>query len=200
MGPTEICNMALARIGARRINDYADSSDTKLEAVQCRLFYPNVARELIRSHLWRFAKHRVQLSQSTVTPAFQWSYQYELPNDFLRRIDVWDGADIRDGHTFTSYELEGKYLLTDEETVYLRYVRWVEDVTKWDALFVAMVVLKLAGNLAMPLTQNEKVKLAIDNEWKSAMPKVRAMDREEGRQIGRDALRTWVDARFSDTA
>ena len=75
--------MSLARLGAKRINDYEDASDTKVEAVYCRLFYEATAKALTRSHWWRFAKNRVQLSPDTTDPAFQWTYAYLLPNDFL---------------------------------------------------------------------------------------------------------------------
>lgn len=207
MGPTEVCNMALARIGARRINDYGDPSDNKLEALYCRLFYEQTAKALMRSHWWRFAKHRVQLSQDTNTPDFQWDYAYHLPNDFLRLIIVYDGSDLPGGRTYTSYELEGKRLLIDESTVYLKYIRWVSDVPSWDALFVEVMVLKLAQKLVIPLSQDvAKLKQDIDNELygrggrPGLMSKVRAMDRQEAEQIGRTELRTFQDAPVSDSA
>lgn len=196
---TSICNMALTRIGAKRINDYDDASDTKPEAIQCRLHFEQTAKALIRSHWWRFAKHRVQLSQDTADPAFQWTYAYLLPNDFLRAILVYDGSDLPSGRTYVSYELEGQRLLIDESAVYLKYIRWVSDVTKWDPMFNEVMILKLALKLVIPLSQDvSKLKQDLGNDLVPLMRKVRAMDRQEQEQIGRDELRTWQDARFSD--
>lgn len=200
MGPTEVANQALARLGAKRINDYGDSSDTKLEAVYCRLFYEQTAKALIRSHWWRFAKARVQLSQDTNTPAFQWTYAYLLPNDFLRAVIVYDGSDEPDGRTTYTYELEGDKLLCDESSVYLKYIRWVPDVPSWDALFVEVMVLSLAKKLVIPLSQDSKIKADIDRDLIPLMGKVRAMDRQEQERIGRADLRVWKDARWSDIA
>lgn len=195
---TSICNMALARIGAKRINDYGDASDTKLEAVYCRLFYDHTAKALMRSHLWRGSKSRVQLSQNTTDPAFKWSYSYALPNDFLRLIRVYDGSDLPGGATYTSYELEGKNLLTDEATCYIEYIKWVSSEGEWDSLFIEVLVLQLARKLIIPLSLDVKLKQDIDKDLAPLMRQVRALDRQEGEHIGRDELLTWRDARYSD--
>lgn len=197
-GSTEVCNMALARLGAKRINDYEDASDTKPEALYCRMYYEQTAKALMRSHLWRFAKARVQLSQDTETPVFQWAYQYALPNDFLRHIKIYDGSDLIAGKTYVSYELEGDKLLIDESTVYMQYIRWVEDVPSWDPLFVEVMVLALAKKLVIPLSQNIKFKEDIDEDLIPLMMKVRAMDRQESEHIGRAERLAWREARWSD--
>lgn len=199
MGPTEVSNMSLARIGAKRINDYADSSDTKLEAVYCRLFYEQTAKSLMRAHWWRFAKARVQLSQETTAPDFQWTYAYTLPNDFLRSVLVYDGSRLTTGETEYDYELEGSQLLTDESTVYLKYIRWVSDEPSWDPLFTECMALHLARKLVIPLSQDLKLKKDIDIDLVPLMRQVRAIDRQEQYHIGRISLKTWQDARYSDT-
>ena len=197
---TDICNMALLRVGAKRINDYNDSTDTKPEAVYCRLFYEPTAKALMRSHFWTFARGRVQLSQDTVDPDFEYEYQYHLPNDCLRKIIVYDGSTAPDGRCFSSYTIEGDKLLTDEATCYLQYVKWVSDVGSWDALFVQVMVLELAKRLVIPLSLDLKLKEDIDKELTPLMRYVRAMDREESENIGVDELRRWQDGRYSDVA
>jgi hypothetical protein len=195
---TSISNMSLARFGAKRIEDFTDNTDTDKPAIYCRLFYEQTAKSLMRSHLWRFARWRVQLSQDTNTPDFQWSYAYHLPADFLRHILVYDGSDLKEGKTYTSYELEGSRLLINESEVYIKYIRWIESPASWDPLFIDLMVLKLAQNLVIPLTQDVKLKADIDKDLERLMPKVRALDRQEAEHIGRDELKTWEDSRFSD--
>lgn len=190
--------MALARIGAKRINSYDDASDTKLEAVYCRLFYVQTAKALMRMHSWRFAMKQQQLSQDTTSPGFQWAYSYELPNDFLRAVLVYDGSDLRGGRTYYSWELMGTKLYTDESTVYLKYIGWVESESEWDTLFTELLVLVLARKLVIPLSQNIKLKADIDQEIVPLMRQVRAMDRNEQERIGRAELKTWADAKHSD--
>ena len=82
--PTSICNQSLGKLGAKRINDLSDTTDTKPEAIQCRLHYEPTRDALLRSHWWRFARDRAVLSQDTNDPAFEWDNQFILPNDFLR--------------------------------------------------------------------------------------------------------------------
>jgi len=200
VGPTELCNQALARLGGHRINSYEDAGDTKVEAVYCRLFYEQTIRALQRSHLWRFAKARVQLSQDTTDPEFQWTYAYHLPADFLRLIGVYSGSDLLDGRTYYSYELEGVRLMTDESTVYLKYIKWVPEVPSWDALFTDLAILTLARKLVIPLSQDLKLKQDVDKDFVLLERRVRAMDRNEMSHMGREDLKTWQDARWNDKA
>lgn len=197
---TSVCNMALARVGGKRINDYADTSDTKLEAIYCRLFFDQTLRALLKDHYWPFAKGRVQLSENTVAPAFQYSHQYYLPNDFLRLVLFYNGSDRPDGRTYYTYEIEGSQLLTNEEAVYLRYIKLVTDVGAWDTLFTECMVLILASKLSMPIAQKLEIKADIDKDLMVLKRQVRAMDRQEEQVIGRAALLTWQSARYVDTA
>jgi hypothetical protein len=189
--------MSLARIGAKRIADYDDTSEPNPETVYCRIFYEKTRDALLRSHLWRFAKARAALVCAGA-PVFQWDYKYPLPADFLRLISVYDDSDTVDGKPLDSYELEGNMLLIDSATCNLRYIRKVANPDDWDALFMEVYVLSLAKKLVMPLAQDLKLKFDTDRELAILMPKVRAMDRDEGRKIGRYALKLWRDARHTN--
>lgn len=197
---TSLCNQALARFGAKRINDFDDATDTKPEAIYCRLFFDQTAKALMKDHYWPFAKGRVQLSQDTTSPAFQYTYAFHLPNDFLRLIVVYNGSDLPSGKTYYTYEIQGKRLLTDESAIYLRYVKWVTDVGAWDPLFNECFILLLAQKLTMPLSQDIKLKQDIDKDLQFLMRKVRAMDRQEEQVIGRTDLRALTEARWTDIA
>jgi len=201
---TSVCNQALARMGSKRINDFDDDSDTKPEAIYCRLFFDQTRRALLKDHYWPFAKARVKLSRDTEWDVdtdndFGYTYAYHLPNDFLRLILFYNGSDYPDGHTHYSYELEGKRLLSGETAVFLKYIKNVIDVGSWDPLFLEVMVLLLASKLSMPLSQELKIKEDIDKDLTFLLRKVRAMDRQEEQVIGRAALRTWQDARYHDT-
>lgn len=196
--PTSICNMALGRMGANRINNIDDSSESTLEAIQCRLHYSQTRRALLRTHRWRFAKARAQLSEDTVTPDFEWAHQFHLPNDFLAMRSIYEDNATPSRSTLYSYDLEGKMLLTNETTMKIRYTKDVVDVTEFDPLFVEVFILTLALKLSVPLSQDEAMRADIREELKPFMSSVRAMDREEGDTRGRADKRTWVDARLTN--
>jgi len=190
--------MALSRFGAERINDYNDNTETKVSAIHCRLHFVQTAKSLMRSHFWRFAKHRVALSRDTATPDFQWSYQFALPSDFLRAITVYTGDSTIDGRPTNSYELEGQKLLIDDSTCNLRYIRWIEDTAKWDPLFNEVFILQLAHKLVIPLGKDATLKEDITRDLMPLMSKVRALDRNESKYIGREDKKPWRDGRYSD--
>ena len=88
---TLICNLALARLGAKRINTI-EETDASVQAVQCRTHYEHTRDALLRSHLWRFAIKRAELSEDTeedfgrLFPRYGWRARIE------RLIDVADAA------------------------------------------------------------------------------------------------------------
>lgn len=83
---TELCNLALGRIGANRLADY-DADDT-VQAIQCRLHYPNLRDALLRSHDWGFAKTTLELVNDWVTDTTYTTDQYVWTNSLLYKCAV----------------------------------------------------------------------------------------------------------------
>ena len=201
---TEVNNMALGRIGAKRISDYDDTEEANLQSVQARLHYPQTRDALLRSHWWRFARTRQQLSANATAPDFEYSYAYDLPNDFLREwLPPWEDSSEVQGRTRYSYSLEGKQLLSDESVMRLRYVRRVEDVAEFDPLFTEVLVLQLAIKFVMPITKDKTLWQLIHAElWgglgvAGLMSRVRLMDKQETRTVGLNDIGTWNDERLA---
>lgn len=196
LNETKICNMSLGKIGTKRINDFTDATETKPEAIQCRLHYEATRDSLLRSHWWRFASDRKTLSQDTTDPDFEWEHQFILPVDFLAMKSIYEGR--FSDENLRSYALEGQRLLTNESTMEIRYIKKVTDVTKFDPLFVEVLVLQLALKLVGPLAGgNPKLQDVLQRELFVLMPKVRALDRQETNTEGEYGLETWNDARYS---
>ena len=176
---TAICNIALGKLGAKRIPDSQSvETSTTLEAIQCRLHYEPVRDALLRSHKWRFASARSELTQNDTDPDFEWDNQFDLPDDFLRfkSIDEETGVTSRKNRHAT----EGQLFLTNFSTVSLLYIKKVTDVTEFDSLFVELFVLKLARKLVGPLAGGAPaLKKEIDDDIKFLMPKVQAVDMDE---------------------
>ena len=188
---TSICNQSLGKLGAKRINDLSDVTDTKPEAIQCRLHYEPTRDALLRSHWWRFARARVVLSQDTIDPAFEWDNQFILPTDFLRFRSIYE----EDGTTSKSrrHAIEGQRILTNLSTVSLRYIKKVTDPTKFDPLFVKMLVWLLADEMIGPLAGgDERIQDKINKAIAKLMPKVQAVDSDETDVGGRS---DWILAR-----
>ncbi len=173
---TSLCNQALGRIGAKRIDNV--ETDSSLEAIQCRLHYEPTRDALQRSHFFRFTRDRVALVQDTTDPDFEWENQFILPDDFVRF------RSIEEESGFTSrknrHAIEGQRFLTNFSTVNLRYIKKVTDPTLFDPLFTKVFILLLADVLIGPLAGGDKrIQNKIDVALEKLMPKVFAVDTDE---------------------
>lgn len=148
LSETSLCNTALSKIGSKRINNI--ETDSSEEAIQCRLHYEPTRDSLLCMFKWPFAIVRVVLSEDTNAPAFNWENQFILPTDFLRLItidEIDDTLEVDD-----RFSIENHRILTNESTISIVYVKKVTDVTRFDPLFVEVLVLQLALKLLPSLS------------------------------------------------
>ena len=81
---TQLINLALNRIGARGV--ITSINDPSPNAVKALLVWDPVFQEVLSERDWKFAKTRVQLQLSPVTPLYTYRYAWALPADFLRFV------------------------------------------------------------------------------------------------------------------
>ncbi len=192
MSSTLICNMALARIGSKRRNHY--EADESVEAIHCRTHYEQVRDALLRSHSWRFATGRAELSGRTDYD-LGWDNQFDLPTDFMRMKRISEDNVTRKNTPYSSYQIEGQKLLTNDGSVRIVYIKKIIDETKFDSLFVEVFVLSLAVKLAMPISQNNVMRRELQEELMFLLRKTRTIDKQETNTIYRDEIPTWNDGR-----
>lgn len=149
MTETDICNLALDRIGEPMISDFAENSPN---AITCRRHYEAVRDSLLRSHPWNFATGRAQLTADSTAPEFGYSYSYQLPVDCLRELTL-NGVEAKKCEA--SYTIEGRKLLTDASEARITYVKKVEDPNDFDSLFSDVLAFRLAAAIAVSVTGSE---------------------------------------------
>ena len=176
--PTDICNLALGHLGEAPI---ASMDDDSVAARACARHYPGTRDQLLRSHRWNFAQARATLTRLNEAPAFGWSYQYALPSDCLRVLEVND-SEVGDVETDT-FIVEGRFLLTDADAVRMVYLRRIEETSEFDELFTECFALKLAIVLSETIrgTTSKTADLAQMYERVTA-PLARRIDANEGRR------------------
>lgn len=79
-----ISNLALGRIGAR--GQIVDITENSPNAVKCLAVWDAIFQEVLSERDWKFAKTRVPLQLSPVTPLYTWRFAWALPADFLRFV------------------------------------------------------------------------------------------------------------------
>ena len=77
----QICNLALYRIGGRKIEAFIEDSE---ESQACQVFYDQVRKEVLEDDQWEFATVIKPLSKLEGRPSCQWAYRYSYPTDCLQ--------------------------------------------------------------------------------------------------------------------
>lgn len=146
--------------------------------MQC--FFSQTVDEVLRSHKWNSALSRATLSRLTEAPAFKFKYKYQLPNDYIRVINVYDNTEAYDDRT--QFAVEGKTIVCDYDNVYLLYVARPEDVSSLDASVTACIVQQLAIKLSVPMQLDQVMQNNLIQEYYSTvLPNARSVDTLENK-------------------
>jgi len=165
----QICNSALNQLGASSIT--ALTEDSKNARI-CNERYETIRDAVYRSHPWNCLVKRVQLAQDTDTPAWGFTYQYTLPSDCLRVLQIKDYN--------SDYKIEGRKLLIDESDVYLIYLTIETDVNQLDILLRETISAGLAQDIAYAITSNLQVTKLMAEKYQAKLSEARHTDASEG--------------------
>lgn len=170
----EIANLALDELGEPPVQDI-DSPTTKTAELLRRNFARS-RQDVLSKHEWKFAKGRAVVTRNGAG-TFDYADSYTLPTDFISFLSIegfewWQNDD---------YDIQETNLLANASTaatLNLRYTRDVEQVGKWTANFVELVVLTLAKNIAYALTGNNNNVIRLSELLKEKWAEVLATDRK----------------------
>ena len=145
---TDITNAALSSMGERAIREY--TTDTDPVAVEVRRWFDFTAKEELMKFDWPFAITRVSITKEATAPAFTWASSFAVPVDCVRFFPPTDtGEDTGEN---ICHEVEAGLILSDTTVdMKLRYVSFVDDVSRWplnfQTVFIPALALKLAENV-----------------------------------------------------
>lgn len=171
MTKTEICNRALNFLGQEPIVDI--DSDGPQE-VSLRNAYDFALEDSLRSHTWNFAYKRASLARLDAAPTYGYSYAYQLPSDFLK---------LRDTDDTLGHEIEGDQILSNNESMKIRYIARVTDTEKFDSSFANFLAVRLARELAYNITGESSVIEKIDALYKEAKREAKKNDGQESKLV-----------------
>lgn len=211
-GTLHIWNMALGWVGARTI---ASEDENTQEAVQCRLFWDNARRQVLRDYPWPFARRRAWLARLPLPEGWEGEYAhaYALPADCLKVLALRGtvegaGASGANGtHGLggaggvslpwtLAYHPEAarQTLLCNAGAALLTYSADVRDAGLYDDLFVHLLARRLAALVAAPLLRGNAAKVReMEELYRAALPAAReASASEVPTVLCRDS---WLEAR-----
>jgi hypothetical protein len=183
----EICNSALAKIGAARIVALSDNTE---QARLCNQQYSLLRDEVLRSHPWNFAIKRAALTADVTTPTFRWTSNFILPADYLRVLEI-ENEDL-----LQKWAIEGDFLVADQtDPINIVYIAQITDVTKFDTNFSEVLAWRIAADLAYPLSQSRTLADDVFGRFREALILARNFDAQEGSVIQVGASE-WLTGRF----
>ena len=187
-----ICSNALRRLGDDPITALTDDTE---RARLCNAFYVPSRDLILRSHPWNFAITRATLAQLSDTPAYEYGYQYALPTDpyCLRILDFHTGS-YSSNEVDMDWKVEGREILTDEATVYIKYIGRVTDPNEYDTLLIETVAARLASDTGYAITGSTTLTNAMWQLYEAKIVEARHADASEGKP-DEIIANTWLNAR-----
>ncbi len=179
MTKTDVCNLALAKIGDKRITSIDNPNDEN--ARTAKLHYGQARDELLRAAFWSFATTGVDLvaeAAEDVTTAQLAGYAYALalPADFLKLEKLT--SDFGKIDSFRLKRANGKRcVLCDTEAPVLSYVQRIDDPEEYDPLFTAALITLLASKMARRISGSEQLETTLLQRYESVdLPAARVAD------------------------
>jgi hypothetical protein len=150
-----ICSAALLKLGDKAI---ADLQESTARATICANLYPLAKLDILRRHPWNCAVRRVVLAPLADTPASDWSYQFPMPGDFLRLMQVgYLGQQL-------DYSFEGGRVLANVTALPIVYVANITE-GDFDSLLVNVMTLRMEMELAYPITKSTSLRDSLKQEF-----------------------------------
>jgi len=185
----EVMSAALVLVGDSPVSAFS-ASGTPAQKVGFYLWDTQVGT-VISSHPWRFATKDTLLSRDVTAPTTKWDATYAEPTGAktIKNVYVGDSA-----VPIEFDRLEGKIHCnaTATDSVYAEHT-FVPSVTNWPDYFEDLVVLKLAGLLAVPAAANLEMSKGFKESYADALRVAKHTDsmQQTNRRLktaGRDSL------------
>lgn len=146
---TDVANRALQMLGEGRITSLTENSPAAREVDAS---YEIIRDAELRRNVWGFATSRATLAASATAPAFEYSYAFPVPSDFLR---LHPRAEDETDWSVENVSGVGTCILTNDGTsIKVRYVARITDAGLFDALFVEALAARLAFELCERITNS----------------------------------------------
>tara|TARA_R100000655_G_scaffold66455_1_gene104950 strand:+ start:493 stop:1089 length:597 start_codon:yes stop_codon:yes gene_type:complete len=178
----DICNEAMDLLGAATITALTENSK---EARLCNRRFETVRDSVLRAHPWNIAITRAALPKDSDAPAFGFTSQFTLPTDpfCLRVLSFFNSnvdSEIAAYDTQVMFKVEGRKILSDEDTCQIVYIARVEDTELFDSLLSSSIAHKLASETAYAITGSTSVAQGMQQLYELRLREARSIDAMEG--------------------
>lgn len=170
---TDLANHALGLIGEPQITAITDQASK--EARTCLLFAAEARQEVLRMARWNCATKRAVLVEALPVPVGDYGHKFQLPSGFLRLMEV-NGEAVKSADEY--FDIEGIHLLTDSESVWIRYIHDIP-IGACDVLLKAAIGARLASKIAIPLSARLEQAEALEGLFQRRLKEAQGIDAKE---------------------
>ena len=167
----DIANSALNMIGASNITSLTEDS------VAARIMnqrYEFVRDAVFRSHPWNCLVRRASLAQNSTAPTWGYTFAYNLPTDpFCLRVLRLEKLDL-------DYKVEGRTIVSNEQTMKIKYVARVTDPNEYDTLLSETISARLAADTCYSITNSNSLVASMYSLYEAKLKEARFVDATEG--------------------
>ena len=170
-----ICNQAIGWVGGNRITSFTDGS---IEANLCIDNYEGIKKAVLEASDWTFATNRLIPSPEVSPPEFGYSYSFLMPANCIRVLSVSDNPDWnKEGNI--EWQYEDRKILCDYQIIYVKYIKNVDDTSKFSPLFVQALAARISADFAIPLAQSRTLQA---DQWRLYERKINEANNKDGLQ------------------
>lgn len=174
----DICNAALVRVGAQKINSMDEAGN---EARICKAVLEFCKEQVLVRHVWWCARSRAALPLAGIAgrdgaPNWPYKYAYGLPADFLRAVRIETGTPYGSPGAPAGLEPfilekygEDRVLLCNRRNAELIYVAGTSSPGDLSAECKQALVACLATELSTALGQSLSMRERFQQEYKAAL-------------------------------
>jgi len=186
---TQICNRGLVLVGGTVITSLTEDSDNARFCAE--LFDPTID-EVSCMQNWLCAEHRkvVAANADYEYTDFDYALQYKYPlpaNPYCLLVRKFNTG-------LMPYELQGRWIFSDEPTCELVYTKRITDVNEFTPLLAEAISTQLAVKLTFPLKQSKSLReeLMVYLE-QVVLPRAKGAEASQA-YVDQSKRRNWRDA------
>ena len=174
----QICSIGLSRLGQGAITSLADTDSV---SVTCNIHFQQAVDWVLREREWKNCTKRASLPTPDGTPDYGWNDYYNVPADTLRVLDV-RASDLEDyTENLTRWNHEDGVINCDiTDGIKIKYLYRVA-AANIESHIVAVIALKIAEMVCMPITNSKQLKESITMEYKDTLRDAAALDGMQGK-------------------
>lgn len=190
--PVDICNIALDYFGERANVTSIELPKLPTERILAR-HYDLVRRSLLREYVWNFARAETTLAR-TGDGGLDFADRYLMPTDCLRIISIGDRV-----FPTVTYNLLNNEIYMDNggsNSLQLRYVKDVTDVSKYDDLFTILFATQLAEKVAYKFSKDKQQIAMIKDTLARELPKAISINSQQKKPRRKDVSSTILSRAF----